>query len=213
MRGFAITGTVDGELARPGPVRGHSGDHFGASRGSNSAKNITGMAMTVNLEYKIAKADDLETVLAVLRDAALWLEAKEVDQWQNYIKPADDLREWIEQGISGREVFLVYRNQKAIATFRLQWADLMFWPDKNDNVSGYIHSFAVVTEFRGQGVGDLILQWIESECLKRYKKFLRLDCNSKNAGLQKYYLDRGFKVVETREAQGYLNVFFEKDLI
>jgi ribosomal protein S18 acetylase RimI-like enzyme len=171
------------------------------------------MAMTVNLEYKIAKADDLETVLAVLRDAALWLEAKEVDQWQNYIKPADDLREWIEQGISGREVFLVYRNQKAIATFRLQWADLMFWPDKNDNVSGYIHSFAVVTEFRGQGVGDLILQWIESECLKRYKKFLRLDCNSKNAGLQKYYLDRGFKVVETREAQGYLNVFFEKDLI
>jgi ribosomal protein S18 acetylase RimI-like enzyme len=171
------------------------------------------MAMTVNLEYKIAKADDLETVLAVLRDAALWLEAKEVDQWQNYIKPADDLREWIEQGISGREVFLVYRNQKAIATFRLQWADLMFWPDKNDGRAGYIHSFAVITEFRGQGVGDLVLQWIEAECLKRKKEYLRLDCSAKNSGLQKYYLDHGFRVVETREAQGYLNVFFEKDLV
>jgi len=168
--------------------------------------------MFLNLKFKIAESNDLQTVLAVLRDAALWLEAKNIDQWQNYINPVDDLREWIEQGISDREVFLIYLDEKAIATFRLLWADLRFWPDKNDGRAGYIHSFAVITEFRGQGLGDIVLQWIEAKCLKRKKEYLRLDCSAKNPGLQKYYRDQGFQVVETREAQGYLNVFFEKEL-
>jgi ribosomal protein S18 acetylase RimI-like enzyme len=168
--------------------------------------------MFLNLKFKIAESNDLQTVLAVLRDAALWLTVKNIDQWQNYIKPEEDLREWIEQGVANQEVFLVYLHEKAVATFRLQWADLVFWPDKNDQLSGYIHSFAVITEFRGQGVGDLVLQWIEAEGLKQKKKYLRLDCNAKNPGLQKYYLDRGFKAVETKEVQGYLNVFFEKEL-
>jgi len=122
------------------------------------------------------------------------------------------MREWIEQGIENREVCLGYFNQKALATFRLLWEDLRFWPDKNDRLAGYIHSFAVITEFRNQGIGDMVLEWIEAECRKRKKKYLRLDCSAYNPALQKYYLNHGFRALETREAQGYLNVFFEKEL-
>lgn len=164
------------------------------------------------LEFRTAQFEDLPVVLATLKDAALWLESKRVDQWQNYIEPDQAMRGWIEQGVADQEVHLVYFKQKAIATLRLLWADLRFWPAKNDGLAGYIHSFAVVTEFRNQKIGDQVLQWVEAECRRRKKKYLRLDCSAYNPALQQYYLNHGFRALETRAAQGYLNVFFEKDL-
>ena len=76
--------------------------------------------------------------------------------------------------------------------YRLQYSDEMFW-GKRDDKAGYIHNFTTKREFKGSGIGYLVLKNIEAELLGKGFDYMRLDCSPDTEGLCKYYENYGFK--------------------
>jgi GNAT superfamily N-acetyltransferase len=163
------------------------------------------------LSFRKARPEEMEKVLLFLKEAALWLRAKKIDSWQNWIDPAPNFVRWIQQGFDNNEFYLAENEGKLIGCFRLQWQDAQFWGPREDN-AGYIHSFTVKRELAGQGNGYCLLRLIESYCLERGKDLLRLDCGTDVPGLRKYYEKYGFKWVKDTVYAGFPTTLYEKPI-
>jgi GNAT superfamily N-acetyltransferase len=146
----------------------------------------------MDIIFRKAQPDEMKLVLAYLRDAAIWLRAKGIDYWQNWLDPEEKYLSWIKQGFKRNEFYFVEYDGKTIGCFRLQWQDPIFWEERIDE-AGYIHSFTFSRTLAGQGIGYKILSLIESHCKEKGKEFLRLDCGSEIEGLHRYYEGFGFK--------------------
>nr|MDT0661933.1 GNAT family N-acetyltransferase [Micromonospora sp. DSM 115978] len=158
--------------------------------------------MTSELQIVQAQERDLSDVLAVLDDAATWLQERGIDQWPaSFSRDAtwrtDRIRAYITQGLT----YLV-RDQHgaAVATFTLTaGADPQFahgWPDGPDT-GGYVFRMAVRRSAAGGKVGSRILDWAGREVGRWGRKWLRVDVHRRNPKLQRYYERHGFvKVAE-----------------
>jgi GNAT superfamily N-acetyltransferase len=144
------------------------------------------------LAFRPAGPEELETGLRLLKEAALWLHAKNIDYWQEWLAPPDNFVRWIKRGFDNHEFFIVENESDVIGCFRLQWEDAGFWGERND-AAGYLHSFT--TTRHAHGTGKLILNWIEDYCRENHKDFLRLDCGASNQALRNYYENNGFQPV------------------
>jgi len=142
--------------------------------------------------FRKARQDELEIVLEMLKQAALWLQEKKINYWQDWISPPSNFVNWIKRGFTQNEFFIVESQSKIVACFRLQWEDEIFW-GKRENNSGYVHSFTVSRDLAGQGIGYRILDWVSEYCKDNGKQILRLDCGADNPGLKKYYEGYGFR--------------------
>jgi hypothetical protein len=47
--------------------------------------------------FRPARQDKLTLVLQLLKDAALWLQEKKIDYWQNWINPPTEFVNWIKE--------------------------------------------------------------------------------------------------------------------
>ena len=138
-----------------------------------------------------ASKDELDVVIEIYDDAALWLTAQGSRQWP-YPQP-----QWIRDAIEGRieqgQVFLCRApDDRAIGTIRVQWADPNVWPEDSGD-AGYIHGLATRRELKGQGIGRLMLEWARDYIRANGKKYLRLDCVADNPALRRYYENLGFR--------------------
>jgi GNAT superfamily N-acetyltransferase len=163
------------------------------------------------LTYRKARPDEMDKVLLLLKEAALWLREKKIDYWQNWINPAPNFINWIQRGFDNDEFYLAESDGKLSGCFRLQWQDPQFWGQQADN-AGYIHSFTVKRELAGQGTGYKLLKLIEDYCRDNGKTMLRLDCGTDIAGIRKYYEKFGFKWVKDTVYAGYLTTLYEKQI-
>ncbi len=161
------------------------------------------------ITFRQAKPEEIETVLCLLREAALWLREKKVDYWQDWISPPANLVAWIERGFDNNEFRIVEKAGAIIGCFRLQWQDPVFWGQQEDN-AGYVHSFTVSRSLAGQGVGKLVLETIAAACRGHCKRFLRLDCAAAVTGLRDYYERNGFKPVGTAKVKYFRSETLEK---
>lgn len=148
----------------------------------------------MQLEFRLSDISELELGLDLLRKSALWLRTKNIDYWQNWINPQKIYVDWITQGFEANQFYFVQQDSKVIGIFRLQWEDEIFWGKQDEN-SGYIHSFTIDRDFYGLGIGKQVLSRIEELCLDNNKHFLRLDCGINTPKLCKYYEDYGFQAV------------------
>jgi GNAT superfamily N-acetyltransferase len=142
----------------------------------------------VNLTLTPAQPHDLPRVLAILEDAAAWLQSRGIDQWRpGHFDPATLLT-----SIHQQELHLAQLNGHDAATLTLQWSDPTFWPPENHDTAAYLHKLAVHRSFAGQGLGQRLIDWASTEAAARGKKLLRLDCLATNPGLCHYYESLGF---------------------
>ena len=142
--------------------------------------------MMKQITFQKAKSEEINTVLLLLKEAALWLREKSIDYWQDWINPPDPFVNWIRQGFDQGQFYMVQSGEKTIGCFRLQWQDPIFWGEQEDN-AGYIHSFTISRDLAGQGIGVNTLYLIEAYCRKNKKSFFRLDCGADAKGLRNYY--------------------------
>lgn len=163
------------------------------------------------ITFRKAKPEELETVLLFLKEAALWLQQKGIDYWQDWISPPPNFIDWTKQGFDQNEFHIVEDDGGVIGCFRLQWQDPMFWGDQEDT-AGYIHSFTISRDLAGQSIGKFVLGLIESHCRQNEKKFLRLDCGIDIKGLRKYYEQYGFKPVGEVTVVGERLTLYEKQI-
>ncbi len=165
----------------------------------------------MDITFRPALPAEMPAVLRFLKQAALWLRAKKIDSWQNWIDPAPNFIVWVRRGFDNHEFFMAESRGRVIGCFRLQWQDPQFWGPQEDN-AGYIHSFTVSRELAGQGLGYRLLGLIEDYCRAREKTWLRLDCGTDVPGLRHYYEKYGFSRVKDTVYAGFPTTLYEKPI-
>ena len=122
-------------------------------------------------------------VLAVLDEAAAWLQARGVGQWPARFEPS-----WVEGAISRGETWLVTAGGTVSGTVTLDLADPVW--DGLPGAALYVHRMAV--RRRAAGLGAVILGWAAAAARRRGLDALRLDCVASNGRLRAYYEAAGF---------------------
>ncbi len=156
--------------------------------------------MEKNYTVRIASEEDINVVITVLNEVAQWLKDKEVNQWQ-YLLGEEATTEIIE-GIKEKYTYVVLNEEEVIGTFTVSpkqndWDEHIFGKEEVFD-SLYIHRLAVKRKYKGNGIGEMILKWIE-ENVQRDKKYLKLDCVGHNRTLNDFYKRSGFEYLGSTE--------------
>ncbi|MFD7571367.1 GNAT family N-acetyltransferase [Streptomyces sp. NPDC059810] len=149
-----------------------------------------------------ATAGDLEVLLAFRQEAASWLTALGLDQWQRPY-PADKLLATIEAGV----VFMVRDGSTTAATITLTPdAEDGLWTDEElREESRFVNKLTVARTHAGQDLGGRLLDWAGDQAYRSGAQWLRLDAWTTNKPLQGYYLRHGFEHVRTVVEGGAVN--------
>lgn len=153
----------------------------------NRAEGAADTALDGHFAIRPARAEEVETVAAILEEAADWLASRGINQW----RMGDWLRPYLAAGIARGEVYLAELGGEPIGTLRLQWSDEETWGAVPDD-AGYVHSLAVRRAYGGRDVGRAMLRWAERTAAVAGKTYLRLDCMARNPALRAYYERAGF---------------------
>ncbi|EJS69286.1 N-acetyltransferase [Bacillus cereus] len=145
---------------------------------------------------RIASEEESDNIIILLKEVAQWLQDKEVDQWQ-YLLGEEATAEILE-GISEKYTYVVTKEDEIVATVTVspkqnEWDEFIFGKEEVSD-SLYIHRFAVKRKYKGNGIGEWMLQWVE-ENVQRDKKYLKLDCIGHNRTLNDFYKENGFEYV------------------
>jgi GNAT superfamily N-acetyltransferase len=134
-----------------------------------------------------ARPEEVEMVLEILNEAADWLQAKGIDQWQTRYFTRSLILEQTGRG----EVYLARLDGNVVGTITLQWSDPLWWEDAPPD-AGYFHRLAIKREYAAKGLGRALVRWAESRARASGKKYLRLNCMFENPRIRRYYEDLGF---------------------
>jgi len=135
-----------------------------------------------DLAIAAATSSELDATLAVLDDAAAWLQQRGVDQW----RAGQWKRERIGEAIDRGEVHLARLDGAIVGTISLQWSDEFFWPGWPLD-AGYVHRLAVGAKWHGHAIGRALLEWAVRTSAAQGRTYVRLDCVCENAKLRSYY--------------------------
>ncbi|GAB3002202.1 hypothetical protein GCM10027284_19920 [Cyclobacterium sediminis] len=142
---------------------------------------------------------DLTLVLNLLKEAAEKINRMQIDHWQYWKNPPQEKVRWIEEGIKNGEFFFIDDQDKNnIGMVRMLNEDLLYWGKQKDKAI-YVHSLIVKEAYNGRGIGQRILEEIGHKAKKNECQYLRLDSDSKNPKLCKYYEKLGFKKVGVKD--------------
>jgi ribosomal protein S18 acetylase RimI-like enzyme len=164
------------------------------------------------LTVVLAASADYDVVMVTLREAADWLSARGIQQWDHWYMDAGEqiLRERLEH----HEVYLVQGDNGWIGTLTIQWCDPDVWGERGiDGLAGYVHGMAVARSAGGMRVGERMLEWAVGTIGAHGRRFARLDAMASNARLCRYYEQRGFRPLETALLPGnFMTRLFEREL-
>ncbi len=153
------------------------------------------MSADISGEYTVQKISIEQMPIAkkLLTEAARWLHNQKIEQWGHLLTDEEDQE--IKEAILKGETFIVYKNDRPVATFNLNmkasdW-DRNVWGDiQHDAI--YLHRLAVDRDFAGQNIGGLIFQWVLDNMNETGRTYLRLDCIGHNEKLNRFYKSQGF---------------------
>ncbi|WP_435132615.1 GNAT family N-acetyltransferase [Formosa sp. A9] len=166
----------------------------------------------MELLFKTITHADLQLVLDMFKAAAEKIAEKNIDHWQYWKNPPQEKIQWVEAGLKNGEFVFIYTNKgQKIGMVRILNEDVLYWGVQEQKAK-YVHSLAIQEAFNGKGFGKKVLQAIAEEAKQARCMFLRLDADSKNPKLCKYYEDMGF--VKVGEKQLPLSVYnlYQKSL-
>ena len=146
------------------------------------------------LEIRAEALAELDDVLAVLDDAAAWLQVIGMrEQWPASFS-ADPA--WVERFRGWAGLGRVYMAKDAdgatVGCFRLEYADPHIWHDDSGRFV-YLHSLAVHRRVGGSGVAPAMLDWAWRYATSIGAEELRLDCWAGNDRLVRYYETSSFE--------------------
>jgi GNAT superfamily N-acetyltransferase len=151
--------------------------------------------------------EKIEDALFVIKEVAHWL----IDTGQPLWK-IEDLTEEKLQKDQAKNFIVAYKNEEPAAAMILQWKDKEFWPEINENESGFIHKLSVRRKYKGQGIATTLIDYASSKCLEKGITFLRLDCDATRSKLCKFYKENGFIEIRQKKINSYAVALFEKSL-
>lgn len=154
----------------------------------------------VAFEIRLATNNDIASASSILIEAAHWLAQTGEMRWS----PAQFSPVSLEPLVDSGELYLAFRDDKAVGTMYLQPEDQVFWSDVPMAESLFIHKLAVSLNARGLGVSRALIEFSILEVRRRGRKYLRLDCRNE-PNLRALYEDAGFLL---RDIGEYFNTIF-----
>lgn len=147
-----------------------------------------------------AGADELGTVMALLKERIEWLRARGSDQWSTW----ESWRVKIHPALEGGNVWLLLDGADPVGTISVEFqGDRDFWDQEEcAEPAAYLSKLAIRLDHAGQELGVLLTDWASDYAYRRGCKFVRLDAWKTNEGLHAYYVDRGWKHLRTVDAPG-----------
>jgi GNAT superfamily N-acetyltransferase len=155
--------------------------------------------MNKPITYRIRHAgpQDLEACLNLRLLAEEALAAAGITQWHDREHGRQVITGWIDQG--AMHVVTTHAGD-VVVCFALAGADPAFWtPAEAAQPALYLYKFIVRADRRGSGLGDLVLDWCSRRAAESGARWLRLDCWRANTSLHRYWLNRGFRLIDIRE--------------
>lgn len=110
--------------------------------------------------------------------------------------------EEIQDSMNESSMYIIRRGEAVVGTVSLQWEDVRSWGEQPP-IAGYLHRLAIKDEYKGQGLGDTIVDWAAQQAAKNGRQLLRLDCEESNTQLSAYYEKLGFVKVGTKPIPEY----------
>jgi len=138
----------------------------------------------VTVRFLVAAPGQLDEVLAVLDEAAGWLQERGVEQWPPRFEAS-----WVEGAVRRGETWLVMTGGTVSGTVTLDLRDPV-WDDLPGAAALYVHRMAVRRS--AAGLGAATLDWSAGVARERGLEALRLDCVASNRRLRAYYEAAGF---------------------
>jgi len=150
-------------------------------------------------EVRQAVPADIDTVSAILVEAANWLEGRNMRMWRaNELLP-----ERIAKDVNEGLFFLALCEGEPAGTIKFQLSDLEFWPDVPESESAFIHRLAVRRRFAGGTVSSALLSWAVERTRLLGRQYLRLDCEASRPQLRAVYERFGFQHHSDRQVGPY----------
>lgn len=152
----------------------------------------------MQIQIEQAENEDVETVAAILQEAANWLIENNQKLWQLDELAADQIREQVENGM----FWLAKADGEAAGCVRFQLADEEYWGDVPHADSAFVHRLAVKRKFAGKGIAQKLLDWAKIKAAAEGREFLRLDCINRET-LRRVYENYGFAFHSLKERKPY----------
>jgi GNAT superfamily N-acetyltransferase len=139
------------------------------------------------------------TVVAMLREAAAWVDALGVVMWEDGELESAPIAADVAAGM----YFLAVEDGKTAGAVRFQLEDPLFWPDQPPHESAFVHRLVVTRAFKGRGVAQRLLQWAMDHARTAGRRWLRLDCDAERTKLRALYESCGFRLHSYRHVGPY----------
>ncbi|MDO0929744.1 GNAT family N-acetyltransferase [Streptomyces sp. TG1A-8] len=144
-----------------------------------------------------AGKSDTEGLMGLRHEAASWLHAAGIDQWNDPRTARVALSKW-ELDIASGRTYVVESRDELLATVTLAKPDTDFWRPSDDlDDATYVAKLITSRKAAGKSLGGRLLDWAGSQARARGQSWLRLDCWRTNGALQEFYLREGFVHVRT----------------
>ncbi len=157
-----------------------------------------------------ARPVELALVMELIDEAARWLLARGIHQWES--PPPPGLWAVIRREIAAERVYILTRegSDEVIGTFRLAWNGAPLWTDEAN--AGYLYSLALRPHCIGHGIGPVVIDWLTRHFILHGKEKFRLDCIVTNKRLRTWYEELGFRYRGAATNGPYVLALYELDL-
>ena len=146
-----------------------------------------------------AIARDTGSVVAILREAARWVEESGRVMWRDSELAPARLAADVQAGL----IYLAECGGEAAGNVKFQLDDALFWPDVPAGESAFVHRLAVRRRFSGTGLSHALLDWAVARARLLGKRWLRLDCEASRPRLRAFYEKFGFRHHSDRKVGPY----------
>lgn len=140
-----------------------------------------------------ATTEQSNTVFAIIKENAQWLENKGIVQWPltwiNSIK--DEILQSVERGL----FYVIEAHNQITAVIELRTEPEAIW-DYDQASSLYIHKLAINRLNAPKGTGRDVIELIKQQALAQKIPLIRLDCVAHNKKLRQFYQLCGFTFIK-----------------
>ena len=154
------------------------------------------------IRLRTAKPKEAERILKFYQNTIDSIKETEFKpKWNEYYP---DL-EYLQTGIEKQELYVCTKNNNIIASvvlnngFNPEYENVNWIADAKPNETVVIHTFAIASNFMGNGIGKEIFNQIKTKSLENNKKTIRIDIIDGNLGAQKVFEKFGFEYIGSTE--------------
>lgn len=157
-----------------------------------------------------ASPSDSKDIHKIMSSCTKWLSDKGMDHWIGVYS-----FEKIKERINWKIVYFIRENEKTVGTITLikeKPSHFKCWKDLN--AEGIcIMGLAVDPKHMKKGYATKLIEYAENKAKQENIKYIRFDAISEYENLIKFYINRGYKIVGTKQITNtYKGHFFEKCL-